>query len=319
MTGSGKTLAYSVGFLSKINKKLGPQMLVVVPTRELCLQVTRELKKITEPLGLNVGKFYGGHDMKLDRRTLQTRNQIIVATPGRLIVYVNEKKVKLGEVKLIVYDESDQLFDNGFYDDCAYLKTRVNKHCQVILSSATISDKVKIFIEKEIVDFEFLKIGMQIPKNIVQEKVMCNISKKDEFLLNFLNKKEFSKVLIFCNRKVRTYTISEFLRKKGFTSFAMNSDLEQKERESHLKIFKKGNVILVATDVAARGLHIEEVDMVINYDVPNRAEYYIHRIGRTGRRDSKGYSLTLVCPEDKERFDDIEFTYNLEMKEIKND
>ena len=316
MTGSGKTLAYSVGFLSKINPKLGIQMLVLVPTRELCLQVSKELKKIATPLGINVGFFHGGHDMVYDKKTLQTKNQIIVATPGRLIVYVNETKVKLGDVNLIVYDESDQMFDNGFSDDCAYLKTRICKTAQIILCSATISVKVSEFIKKEIKDYEFLEIGKQIPQLIVQEKVKCKIPDKGDFLLKFLEKNKFSKVLIFCNKKDRTNTISDFLNKNQIKSLPMNSDLEQKDREMNLKLLKLGKVVLVATDVAARGLHIEDVDCVINYDVPTKAEFYLHRIGRSGRKNKKGYALTMICPEDKERFEDIEFDYNLKVKLI---
>jgi ATP-dependent RNA helicase DeaD len=317
MTGSGKTLAYSVGFLSKINTKLGIQMLVLVPTRELCFQVSKELSRICEPLGINVGKIYGGRDMSMDRRTLKTKNQIMVATPGRLIVYVNEKSIKVGDVKLIVFDESDQMFDNGFYDDCAYLRSRISKDSQIILSSATMTEKVEEFIETEIVDYELLKIGLEIPKGIEQKKVNCEIPDKNEFLLKFLNEKYFERALIFCNRKSRTDSISKFLNENGMRSMPINSDLEQKERETNLKLFRQAKIkVLVATDVAARGLHIDDVDIVINYDVPTRPEFYVHRIGRTGRLGESGYSLTIVCKEDEERFKDIEFLYQLDIDEL---
>ena len=314
MTGSGKTLAYSIGFLSRINTKVGLQMLVMVPTRELCSQVAKELERICEPLNINVGKIYGGHNMSMDKKTLMKKNHIMVATPGRFIVYVNEKKIKVGEVKLLVFDESDQMFDNGFYEDCAYLISRVSKESQIILSSATISEKVEEFIEKEIVDYKLLKIGNQIPKNIKQEKILCPIPEKNKLLLRFLSNKKFERVLIFVNKKSRTELISKLLNNNEIKTSPISSDLEQKEREESLKLFKQGKIkVLVATDVAARGLQIQGVDMVINYDAPNRAEFYVHRIGRPGRRDKPGYSLTMICPEDDDRFHNIEFIYDIKV------
>lgn len=313
-TGSGKTLAYLLGFLGKVNKKLNTQMIVLVPTRELCIQVGKEIKRICDLLEINVGMLYGGRDIKGDYRTLKKRNHIVVGTPGRLLLHVNEKKLKVGEVKYLVFDESDQMFDNGFYDDCAYLRQRVSRNAQLILSSATITDKVKNFIEEEIVDYEFLEIGELVPKNIVQEKLYCDKLEKNDILLKTFSKRKFKRALIFCNTKQKSYNIAEFLQKNKFNAKSLSSDLEQNERLNHLNLFKQGKIkILVSTDVAARGLHIEKVDIVINYDVPTRAEFYIHRIGRTGRIDKKGYSLTFICPEDVDRFKIIEYRYALEV------
>ena len=147
MTGSGKTVAYTAGFLGKINKKLGVQMMVLVPTRELCVQVGKEIQELSEPLGLKVGMLYGGRYIGGDYRTTRKKNQILVGTPGRLIQHINEKHIKVGEVAYLIYDESDQMFDHGFSKDCAYVRKRVSKNVQIILSSATITDKVKRFIE----------------------------------------------------------------------------------------------------------------------------------------------------------------------------
>ena len=319
-TGSGKTLAYLLGFLGKINKKLGIQMIVLVPTRELCVQIGKEMKRVCELLEINVGMLYGGRDIPGDYRTINKKNQILVGTPGRLLMHINEKKVRVGEVKYLVYDESDQMFDNGFYDDCAYLKQRVSKHAQIILSSATMTDKVKDFIENEIVDYELLRIGELIPKNITQEKLYCEKLEKNEIVLNLFSKKKLKRAMIFCNTKQKSYNIAEFLRKNKFNAKSLNSDLEQTERLNHLNLFKEGKIrILVATDVAARGLHIESVDIIVNYDVPTRQEFYVHRIGRTGRFDKKGYSLTFICPEDVDRFYNIEFEYELSVVEIDKD
>ncbi len=315
MTGSGKTLAYTLGFLAKINKKLGIQMLVMVPTRELCIQVSKEINQVCEQLGINVGMLYGGRPIQGDYKTTKKKNQILIGTPGRLIQHVNNKNIKIGEVKYLVYDESDQMFDNGFTKECAYLKTRVSKNAQIILSSATITEKVQNFIDREIVDYELLKIGIRIPERIIQEKIYCEIIDKNKLLLAFFSKRKFKRVLIFCNTKIKTEDITDFLREHKFNARPLNSSLEQKERQDRLNLFKEGKIrILVTTDLVARGLHIANIDLVINYDVPTRDEFYIHRIGRTGRENKKGYALTLICPQDKERFLRIEKDNQLDIK-----
>jgi len=309
-TGSGKTLAYLLGYIAKIKKKLGIQMLVLVPTRELCIQVGKEIAKICEPLDIKVGMLYGGRDLSGDYRTTGKRINIMIGTPGRITQHVNEKNIKVGDVKYLVYDESDQMFDQGFDEECAYLRERVDKHAQIILASATITDRVDNFIERVIVDYELLKIGTLIPKNIMQEKIFCEMDEKNDILLRLL--KGFKRALIFCNTKIKSADIAEFLNDNGIHAKPLNASLEQQDRIDTLNLFKEGKIrVLVATDVAARGLHIEKVDIVINYDAPTRPEFYIHRIGRTGRKDKDGYALTLICPEDVDRFANIEFDYEL--------
>ncbi len=316
-TGSGKTLAYLLGFLGKINRKAGIQMVVLVPTRELCIQVGKEIKRVCNPLGINVGMLYGGRTLSGDQKTTTKKNQIMVGTPGRLIQHVNEKNIRVGDVKYLVYDESDQMFDHGFYDDCSYIKERVSRDAQILLSSATITDKVDSFIENVIRDYEFLKVGELIPKNIVQEKIYCEKSEKKELLLNLLSQKKFRHAIVFCNTKIKTADVEEFLTERRFNAKTLNSDLEQKDRLNTLNLFKEGKIrILVTTDIAARGLHIENVDVIVNYDAPTRAEFYIHRIGRTGRGNAHGYALSLICPEDVDRFYNIEFDYNLKVKQV---
>ena len=317
-TGSGKTLTFLLGFLGKINPKQGIQMLVIAPARELCVQIGKELKTICDPLGISVGTLYGGRDLAGDKRTTSKKNQIIVGTPGRLIQHINEKHLKVGEVKFLVYDESDRMFDNGFYGVCSYIKKRVSKNVQIILSSATVTDKVDDFVNNEIKEFKFLEIGFTIPKTISQLKYYCEKENKNDFLIKYILNNKFRKILIFCNTKLKTYLISEFFYENGFKSKPLNSDFEQKDRQNYLNLFRDGKIaVLAATDVAARGLHIKNVDVVINYDVPTREEFYIHRIGRTGRNNKKGIALTLICKEDEVRFKDLEISYKLEVNTIK--
>jgi len=315
-TGSGKTLAYTLGFLGKINKKLGIQMIVLVPTRELCIQVKKEIENICEPLDIRVGALYGGREISGDYKTTQRKNHILIGTPGRLIQHVNEKTIKVGDVRYLVYDESDQMFDNGFYDECTYMKQRVSKDAQLILASATITDKVSRFADSEIGEFEFINVGLQIPKNITQEIRRYKIIEKNNALVKLFKEKRFKRAIVFCNTKAKTEGIAEFLKNKFIVSRALNSNLEQETRQNYLNLFKDGKIkVLVATDVASRGLHIENVDIVVNYDVPTRPEFYIHRIGRTGRGDKAGYSITFICPEDEERFELINDIYSLNLLE----
>lgn len=313
-TGSGKTLAYTLGYLGKLNKKLGIQMLIIVPTRELCIQVGKEIQKIAEPLGFFTGMLYGGRDVYGDSKTTNKKIHILVGTPGRLIQHINVKSIKVGDVSYLVYDESDQMFDQGFYDDCKYIKKRVSKDAQIILASATITHKVEYFVEDEIKDFEYLEVGELIPKNIVQEKMYCDKNEKQEIVVNKFLEKNFKSAIVFCNTKSKVTSISQALAYRKFNAKPLSSALEQQDRLNTLNLFKDGKIkVLVTTDVAARGLHIENVDIVINFDVPTKEEFYIHRIGRTGRRDEKGYALTLICPEDVERFKEIESAYKLDI------
>lgn len=317
-TGSGKTMAYFLGYVGKINTKLGLQMLVLVPTRELCVQVGKEMQQICQPLEINVGTLYGGRDLAGDHRTTQKKNHIIVATPGRLIQHINEKNIKVGEVKYLVFDESDQMFDEGFFHDCEYVRSRVSRTAQLILASATITAKVASFIET-MGEHEFLAIGEQIPSALVQEKLYCEKSAKQEILLTLFQQKKVSRAMVFCNTKIKSAQIADFLNTHRIHSKVLNGDLPQQERLNMLNLFKAGKIpVLITTDVAARGLHIEHVGIIINYDAPTRAEFYVHRIGRTARGTKHGYALTLICPEDVERFQKIETLYKLKIKEIKN-
>jgi len=313
-TGSGKTFAFSLGVINRINPRQGIQMLVIVPTRELCLQVGEELKKISLEKNLKVGMLYGGHELVADKKILSKKIQILVATPGRLIQHINFKTVKLGSVRYAVFDESDQMFDNGFYDDCIYIKSRISADSQIILSSATISSKVSKFVKKYVEKPIILEIGNKIPSNIIQDVLFCEINEKNDLVIDFFKGEEFDRAIIFVNTKNKLQSITDILNDNGLKTRGISSDFDQKTREKTIRDFKnKKFSILVATDVAARGLDISGVDIVLNYDVPNRSEFYVHRIGRSGRQGVKGYVLTLICPEDEERFIQIEDEYNLKV------
>jgi len=317
-TGSGKTLAYSLPFFKKINPKLGIQMIVLVPTRELCMQIGTELRMVCKKLDISVGVVYGGAPLVEEQKTLSSKNQIMIGTPGRLIHHINSKHLHVGNCKYIVFDESDQMFDDGFYSDCAYVLKRISKVAQICLSSATISEKVRAFIDFEMDEPILLKIGEDIPSLINQEKIYCEMDEKNKILLDFVRSKSSERFIVFVNTKVKVDLISSFLTKNKILALPLKGDLEQNVRTNTLNSFKDCKIkVLVTTDVAARGIHIKNVNYVINYDVPTKSEFYVHRIGRTGRDGLVGNSLTLICPEDVDRFEEIEKIYNLEVTLIK--
>lgn len=312
-TGSGKTIGYAAGFFGRIEKKKNLQMLIIVPTRELCLQVGTELKKFGEILDFNVGMLYGGHSMMADKQTLSRRLNIIVATPGRLIEHINAKTLKVGDVSALVFDESDQMFDTGFYSDCIYIKSRVSVNAQIVLSSATITPKVELFLKKYVKHYEFVKVGSLIPSAIIQDVLFCEIKDKNDLLVKFFLGEEFSRALVFVNTKSKVNSVFDTLTAAGISTSYISSDLDQKKREKCISDFKNAKFnVLVSTDVASRGLDIKEVDIVVNYDVPPRTEFYVHRIGRCGRIGERGYALTLVCPEDESDISIIEHEFDID-------
>ncbi len=327
-TGSGKTLCFLLGYLPRINSKNGLQMLIITPTKELAQQVAKEIMRVTDQLDLKVGVLYGGREFKGDMRTIHRKNQIIVATPGRIIDHINKKTLRVGDVKCIVYDESDQMFDNGFASDCAYIKRRSAQDAQMVLSSATITEKVELFIENRMPDHEMIVVGEKIPKNIVQEKVYCDIRDKPALLIKCLKRLQLGKkqqMIIFTNTKEKCFLIHENLEQNKFHATELHGDFKMQERKNHLNGFTSGRVpILITTNVAARGLHIPKVDAIINYDVSERPEFYVHRIGRSGRimksgKAGRGYAITFICDEDIERFEVIEDLHGAKVQEVDMD
>ena len=313
-TGSGKTLTYLLGAISRLNTKQGLQMLVIVPTRELCIQIGREISKFCDPLGINVGVLYGGREIARDSKIVNRKNQIIIGTSGRLIQHINNKNVRVGDVKILVYDESDHLFEDEFYKDSDYIKDRVGKNAQIILSSATLTDNVTKFINNKIPNCEIINVGLNVPKNIVQEKLFCEEDEKYDIILKLLKKN--SKIAIFCNSKNDAKNLFDYLDSKINVKL-ISGNTKQDERLEILRLFKNGQLkIIITTDVVARGLHIEKIDIIINYNVPTRHERYVHRIGRTGRKDIKGYAISLISPEEEDLFHNIEFEFELKVKKI---
>ncbi|MDA3850029.1 MAG: DEAD/DEAH box helicase [Spirochaetaceae bacterium] len=304
-TGTGKTAAFLLGSFQLMLKEeslKGSKLLVVVPTRELAIQVEREAHLLGGHLDFKIGAFYGGVGYQKQEEQLVDGLDVLVGTPGRLIDFSKSKKIDLGQIGIVVIDEADRLFDMGFAPDITFMLKKMKPVGERItmLYSATLSTRVanltwehmrepgEIIIESENVTVD----------NVQQELYHVGVDEKMSLLLGILKRDKPEAAVIFCNTRGKVYEVAMRLEQNGYNAKFLIGDLPQKKRTQIVDAVKKGEIpFLVATDVAARGLHIEDLPLVVNYDVPNDAENYVHRIGRTARAGKKGRSITLACEE----------------------
>ena len=307
-TGTGKTLAYALPTIQQLHKKYNLSLLIVVPTKELAYQIKGDLEPLTTALDLKIAVFTGGKPKQSDSNILQRRNQVIIGTTGRLIDYINEKKIRLSDLKFIVLDETDKILDMGFIQDASYLLSRCPKLCQKLLFSATQDPHLLESIEEHFQSAKIIHVEQKIiPDGLKQYFTWVKIEEKRELLLTIMHKERKKSVLIFCNKKKDVDDLVDFLNSHEFKAKAMHGDFTSIERKNVFYLFKEHKInVLVATDLASRGLHNEDIALVINYDVPKIASDYVHRIGRTARLDKQGTSITFVCPEDGERKTQVE-------------
>lgn len=320
-TGSGKTLAFILPIIEKLDKESSDiQALIVAPTRELALQITNELQKITRsPDNLHSLAIYGGQDVEQQLKKLGTSIHIVVATPGRLLDHIRRKSISLSEVKMLVLDEADQMLHMGFLTEVEEIIEQTPKARQTLLFSATMPAEIKRIAKHYLRDPEEILIQS---KNITVEKVkQYIIETSDRNKQNSLRAaiKEFHPFLgiIFCRTKRRVQKLNEDLLTLGYNTEELHGDLSQAKREAVLKRFRECSIhLLIATDVAARGLDIEGVTHVFNYDIPHDTESYIHRIGRTARAGEEGTAITFVAPKDKRYLDLIETGLNQSLPHV---
>jgi superfamily II DNA/RNA helicase len=296
-TGTGKTAAFLVPLINKVLNNSKEQILVIVPTRELAIQIEQELKSLV--FGMNIFSVccVGGMNIGRQISALRYFNNFIIGTPGRLKDLMNRGLIKPVNFKTIVLDEADRMLDMGFVGDMRLIMSQMPKDRQTLFFSATLSSEIEGLIK------EFLKIPVRISvkttetsKNIDQDVVRVALGKnKLDVLHELLSQKDFSRVLIFGRTKHGVERLSNMLIERGFKADSIHGNKNHSKRQQALRLFKEGNVqILVATDVAARGLDIADVSHVINYEVPATYDDYVHRIGRTGRGNKKGKALTFV-------------------------
>ncbi len=296
-TGTGKTAAFLIPMINKILKNPQEKLLIVVPTRELAIQIQEEFLALCKKINIFSVVIVGGVNIKGQIRQLNSRHNVIIGTPGRLKDLISQKKINLSQVKNVVLDEADRMLDMGFINDVKEILSKVNKNRQTMLFSATFSPEIKKLSNQFLNNPQQISIkSRETSSQIDQDIIRINThTDKVDTLHNLLIQTDFEKVLIFTRTKYGADKLSKKLFQKGFKSEAIHGNKSHNKRQRALKMFKEKLIdILIATDVASRGLDIPNVSHVINYDIPATYDDYIHRIGRTGRANQRGTALTFV-------------------------
>lgn len=297
-TGTGKTAAFGLPLIELMQKTKGVQILVVTPTRELCMQVSDELYKLGKYDGVKTVSIYGGQSYQRQINQIQNGANIVVATPGRLLDLLKSEQISINP-NFVVLDEADEMLDMGFLDDIKQILTFTPKNSQKLLFSATMPEPIKKIAKEFLRDPKYIQITTKVTTNedIKQEYYVVEEKERTDATVRLIDYYDPQKAIIFCRMKKEADALSNTLLAKGYAAKALHGDMEQREREITIKAFKGSQIeILVATDVAARGLDIGGVSHVFNYHIPFNPESYVHRIGRTGRAGQKGVAITLVSP-----------------------
>ena len=321
-TGTGKTAAFclpSMDGLDHCKKGCGPYMLVVTPTRELADQICEVCDKIAKVTKHKVAKFVGGVSYNPQKQALKRGIDVLIATPGRLEDLINQGAAKLDQVQILVLDEADRMVDMGFLPSITKIVERIDGPHQTLLFSATIDKNVKRLSKTMMNDPVQIEIARRgdTAANVEQFIIHINHQAKPEALSAILADRGARRVIVFARTKHRVDNCARMLKREGYKAETIHSDRSQAQRRKALAAFDKGQAnILVATDVLARGIDVSNVDYVVNYDLPMMAEDYIHRIGRTGRADEKGFAVSLVSPENKGLLKDIERLIKMKLPEL---
>lgn len=310
-TGTGKTFAFGIPMIEHIHaESTDVQALILAPTRELAIQIGDELRGLlTYYTGIRVAVLYGGAGIGSQIRQLEKKPQIVVATPGRLMDHYNRKTIRLDKIETIVLDEADRMLDMGFFKDVTKIIEKVKNRKNLGLFSATISQEVMT------VSWMYQRDEVEItvePKqedrpDINQFSLTCTPLEKAETVLRLMKTQGYERVIIFCNTKHMCQRLCDDFQRAGVDCECLHGDIRQSLREKTMQKFRAGNLpVLIATDVASRGIDVDDVDCVVNYDIPEENEYYVHRIGRTGRAKRKGTAWSIISnfPE-KAKLDEI--------------
>ena len=310
-TGTGKTAAFGIPILEMVDptdKSL--QALVLCPTRELCIQVAEEISNLGKFVnGLKILPVYGGQPIDRQLRALKTGIQIVVGTPGRVIDHIKRKTIKTNNIKFMVLDEADEMFDMGFRDDIELVINVLPEERQTIFFSATMAPEIMKFASRFQNNPEYIKVvhkELTVP-NVEQAYFELKQHMKTEILIRLIDIYNPKLTIVFCNTKKKVDELTSELMSKGYFADGLHGDLKQSQRDAVMNKFRNGTIeILVATDVAARGLDVDDIDLVINYDMPQDDEYYVHRIGRTARAGREGRAFSFVAGRDIFKLKDIQ-------------
>lgn len=309
-TGTGKTTAFGIPALEHLESdEQGVQVLVLAPTRELAIQIGEEMSELAAFMKqVRIAVVYGGRSISNQIEEVRHKPQIIVATPGRLIDLMKRRVVHLGTVHTVILDEADRMLDMGFVRDVRYILDKMPKVSQIAMFSATMSRSVmdiSWIYQREPVEI-VVEASDENKPQIDQYQIAANGAERLRATVKLLEKNNFEKVMVFCNTKYMTEAVARKLKKAGIKAESIHGDINQNMREKVIKGFKNGNIrALVCTDVAARGIDVEGVEAVINYEIPNENEHYTHRIGRTGRAGRKGIAYTFTSPVHQTRLENI--------------
>jgi len=319
-TGTGKTASYLLPVLQhiSISGKKYTKALILAPTRELAQQIDQQVEGLAYFAGISSIAVYGGGDGMIyeqQRRAMIDGVDIVIATPGRLIAHLASGVIKLDHLQYLVLDEADRMLDMGFYEDILRIISSLPKERQTLLFSATMPPKIRTLANTILKNPEQINIALSQPAaGISQQVYMVYDNQKIKLISTLLKGGAYKSVLIFCSRKETVKDLNRTLRKEGIKSEAFHSDLEQQQRETVLRAFKSRTLpVIIGTDVLSRGIDVEGISLVINFDVPPDPEDYIHRIGRTARAETTGTAITFVNEKDQRKFSFIE---NLIGKEI---
>jgi len=298
-TGTGKTAAFGLPVLNNMHLQGGVEVLIITPTRELANQVSDELYKYGKKLGIRTVTVYGGSSYGRQIGLIERGAQVVIATPGRLLDLLSKDQLPDFAPTTVILDEADEMLDMGFLDDINEIFTYLPQNRQTLLFSATMPEPIKQLAKRILINPEFIAITKEetTNKDITQQYYVIDENERDDAIIRLLDAEETDKTVVFCRTKSEVDRLTNVLSAVGYNAKGLHGDMEQRQRESVIKGLKTDAVdVLIATDVAARGIHIDNVSHVFNYHIPFDPESYVHRIGRTGRAGRKGVAITLVTP-----------------------
>lgn len=309
-TGTGKTMAFAIPLLEMVDSSSDKvQAIILAPTRELAVQITEEIQEVGSfQKNIRITSVYGGEYIERQIRDLKAKPQIVVATPGRLMDHMRRRTIRLQDVKMFVLDEADEMLNMGFREDIDTILADVAGEHQTMLFSATISKGIEEIARLYLKDAKVIKISKnELTVSLIEQKyILLEEKDKIEVMSRIIDINDYKLVMVFCNTKRAVDEVSSQLLQRGFMVEALHGDMKQMQRDRVMNRFREGQInILVASDIAARGLDVDDVDVVFNYDVPTDEEYYVHRIGRTGRAKRTGLAVSLVTKREKYRLKSI--------------
>ena len=322
-TGTGKTAAYLLPVLNKLANKDNDFLntLIIAPTRELALQIDQQIEALSYFISVSSIAVYGGGDgitWEQQKKALIEGTDIIVATPGRLIAMLTSGKVNFSHLQHLILDEADRMLDMGFYDDIVRIISYLPTERQTLLFSATMPPKIRTLASKILRNPQEINIAISKPaEGINQQAYVVYDTQKEKLLMSILQKEDFQSIIIFAATKELVKKMGSYMKRKGYSIEAFHSELEQAEREEIMRVFKSGKLrILIGTDILSRGIDVEGIDLVVNYDVPGDAEDYVHRIGRTARASRQGTAITFINDKDQQKFFRIESLIGKEVPKL---